>query len=63
MVTPRREFNAQSLAAGSPAYRASHASPDPKGNRAERRAWAKLTKSETPPPVSHSDTDKEAGQP
>lgn len=36
------------------------ASPDPEGNRAQRRAWAKLTKNKMPP-VSHSDTTDGSG--
>lgn len=50
MDTHRTQVNAQALMAASPAYRMKHASPDPNGNRAQRRAWARLTKAKPVPP-------------
>lgn len=62
-MNPRRSgAYAQALSAGSSAnYFAAPASPDPNGNRAQRRAWAKLTKTKMPP-VSLSDSTEEAEQ-
>lgn len=51
MERRRTQFTAQELAAGSPDYRRTSVSPSPNGNRAERRAWAKLTKTKNAPAV------------
>jgi hypothetical protein len=40
----------------------SEVSPDPKGNRAQRRAWAKLAKTKTPPAPSAAPSGTESGQ-
>lgn len=48
MSGKKLQFNARELIMGSPAYRMASVSPDPGGNRAQRRAWAKLTKHSKP---------------
>jgi len=45
------QVNAQQLLASSPHYRMQAASPDPNGNRAQRRAWARLAKVKNAPAV------------
>lgn len=51
-MSTRTQYTAQELAAGSPAYRMSSASPNPTGNRAQRRAYAKRTKRPMPKPAT-----------
>lgn len=46
----QRAARAQEQAAAIAAHNAANVSPDPDGNRAQRRAWAKLTKRKTPAP-------------
>lgn len=55
MAKSRIQPTAQELAAGSPAYRMASATPKPDGNRAQRRAWAKLAKRKMPAAPSTSE--------
>lgn len=59
------QVTAQELRAGSPDYRKETAGPNPVGNRAQRRAWARFAKAKRAVPASpetHGEQTADGGQ-